>query len=150
MRILPVAAVLLAAAAPVAAAAPNRATTSPCTVTVSSPAAPQTKTDRPPKFPAAVVEDLRLELKLSSSTYDGLAAGEHVAELRVFTPRGRLYQSLEVRFTKVGAQPTLAAVLPVAGTSIVQNSVYGDWRVEARLDGAAAVCGSAAAFTIQP
>ena len=97
-------AVALAAALPVSAAAPRRMANPSCTVRVSSPEAPQTDTDRAPRFKATDVEDLRFDLTFSQRLYEGLGSGDHVAELRVFTPRGRLYQTLSVPFTTNAAR----------------------------------------------
>ena len=43
----------------------------------------------------------------------------------------------------------VSAVLPVAGTSITQSSLYGQWRVEPYLDDETDACGLAARFTIR-
>src|SRR5262245_44337293 len=102
--------------------------------------------------------------------------GPHVLALRLFTPRGHLYQTLTVPFTASGqsrgerlvdgyprpmpeqeTKPVteqgstafeLVATLPVGGTAIMTNSLYGEWRVEPQLDGAS--CGNAARFEIKP
>jgi hypothetical protein len=101
----------------------------------------------------------------------------HTVELRVTGPRGSLYQSMTVPFTNdpaaagqlvqvptyprpMAAQaPTSLTVqkvpyqavivsLPLGGTAIVDNSLYGKWTATAYLDGGQAACGTAAAFTI--
>ena len=102
--------------------------------------------------------------------------GPHVLALKVVTPRGHLYQTLTVPFTAAGQsqgermvdgyprplreQETravseqgftgfeLSATLPVGGTAIVTNSLYGEWRVEPQLDGVS--CGNEARFDIRP
>jgi hypothetical protein len=100
--------------------------------------------------------------------------GPHVLELKIFTPRGHLYQVLtvpfsgegrggrrrrvpgnprfllerEMRFVGAGAYH-VSARLPVAGTWITTNSLYGSWRVEAHVDGAEWPSGRER-FTIQP
>jgi hypothetical protein len=102
--------------------------------------------------------------------------GPHVLALKVVTPRGHLYQTLTVPFTAAGQsqgermvdgyprplreQETravseegftgfeLSATLPVGGTAIVTNSLYGEWRVEPQLDGVS--CGNEARFEIRP
>ncbi len=104
--------------------------------------------------------------------------GEHLVELRFFTPRGFLYQSMTVpaviggtasgtrtvpgyphpmrvksgpRFTYKGSTLWKVDVpFPVGGTEIGRNSLYGTWKVQAYLDGAADPCGAAATFRIGP
>jgi hypothetical protein len=104
--------------------------------------------------------------------------GEHVVELRVFTPDAQLYRSLTTPFAR-GAQPNavrqvdgyarpvtqqqlrrvsrsrrlfaaVSTTLPVGGTDIVSSGLYGRWRVEAYLDGAEQRCGAAASFNLNP
>ncbi len=89
-------------------------------------------------------------------------SGEHHLVLKVFTPKNHLYQAISVPFeSKVPerrgdrtARPrrghSLRANLPVAGTSIVNNSLYGTWRVSAYLDGSQEPCGRAQRFVIEP
>ena len=83
--------------------------------------------------------------------------GLHTLELKLYTPRANLYQVLTVLFTAPQTTPVLLeganrhrinATLPVAGTSIMTNSLYGEWRVEPFLDGRAEPCGPATAFVI--
>lgn len=103
--------------------------------------------------------------------------GTHVLQLRVFTPHGHLYQATSFPFsaeaTKKGGKekidryplPLPVAVLaettyakgkyllvksrlPVAGTPIVNNSLYGEWRAEAYLDDEVLPCSIPAAFTL--
>jgi hypothetical protein len=104
--------------------------------------------------------------------------GDHLVDLRVFTPDGQLYRSLAVPVAKRGGpnltrsvagyprplpQQTLtraargkdlfaaaSATFPVAGTDIVSSGLYGGWRVEAYLDGAEQRCAPAAPFTLNP
>ncbi len=102
--------------------------------------------------------------------------GPHTLQLKVYTPRGHLYQTLTVPFTAAGqgrgerlvdgyprpmpeqeTRPVsqegahgyeVSAILPVGGTAIMSNSLYGEWRVEPHLDGAP--CGNSARFEIRP
>jgi hypothetical protein len=87
--------------------------------------------------------------------------GQHQLEFKVYTPKGHLYQSLSAtmnapaasadRRKRESAKRTAAATLPVAGTTIVTNSLYGEWRVEASLDGEReTTCGKALLFVIEP
>ncbi len=102
--------------------------------------------------------------------------GEHLVELRVFTPKGFLYRSMTVpaviegpasgtrkvpryphpvrvkggsKFSYQGS--TLSKVdltFPLGGTDIGKNSLYGTWRVQAHLDGAEEPCADATTFRI--
>jgi hypothetical protein len=104
--------------------------------------------------------------------------GDHLLDLRVFTPDGQLYRSLALPVARRGQadatrsvpgyprplpQRTLTRVargkaffaaasvtFPVAGTDIVSSGLYGRWRVEAHLDGAEQRCAPAAWFTLNP
>ena len=88
-----------------------------------------------------------LDLKLSTRVRRGLE-GAHVLQIKVFTPRGYAYQILTVPITGTGGPAQeLSATLPVAGTAITANSLYGRWTVEPFLDGAS--CGSPRAFTLR-
>jgi hypothetical protein len=105
-------------------------------------------------------------------------SGDHLVEFRILGPRGHLYQSMTIPFTadsgngrKVavagypaplqtkalapvqysGAQHMyVAATLPVAGTSIVSNGLYGTWTAQAYVDGDPLACSQAARFQITP
>lgn len=76
-------------------------------------------------------------------------------ELRLYTPKGHLYQRLKldpprrVRWSRPG-DPEWTGTLPVAGTAIVNHSLYGRWRVEPHLDDRPEPCGAAASLWIQP
>jgi hypothetical protein len=103
--------------------------------------------------------------------------GTHVLELRVFTPNGHLYESTAFPFSAEAAKkggkekidryplPLPVEVLsettyakgkyllvksrvPVAGTPIVNNSLYGEWRAEAYLDDELLPCSIPATFTL--
>lgn len=104
--------------------------------------------------------------------------GPRTLQLKLYTPRGHLYQVLTVPFgvgTAAGGpqkrwveghpQPldeqtavpvsadggrrySVRAVLPVAGTTIMVNSLYGEWKAEPHLDGQSSPCGPAAQFVI--
>jgi hypothetical protein len=78
----------------------------------------------------------------------------------VFNPRGQRYQVL-VAAPRPGTavlrglyQPrrtrVFEATLAVAGSSIAWTSMYGEWRVEPRLEGRDAPCGPPQLFTIRP
>jgi hypothetical protein len=145
-------------------------------VSTSGPGAPLSRSalvGTVPSFSATRVLDLTFTVLLPA----GLE-GEHVVELRVFTPDAHLYRSLAVPFargaranavravegyarplpqqalTQVGRGGSLfgavAAAFPVGGTDIVSSGLYGRWRVEAYLDGAGQRCAPAAPFTLTP
>ncbi len=125
------------------------------------------------QFSATRILDLTFTVLFPAGT-----EGQHLVELRVFTPDAQLYRSLAMPvasgvvtnatrpvegyarplpqqpLTKVsrGRELFVAAstTLPVAGTDIVSSGLYGGWRVEAYLDGAEQRCGPAAWFTLKP
>jgi len=78
----------------------------------------------------------------------------------VFNPRGQRYQVLlatplvvtrerdGVGFERTSR--TREARLAVAGSSIAWTSMYGQWRVEPRLEGESRACGRPEFFTIRP
>jgi hypothetical protein len=84
----------------------------------------------------------------------------HTVHFRVYTPNGHLYQDLSARFAVEEAaegaksrkpqRPRVGARLPVGGTSITTNSLYGKWRVVPSLDDETRPCASATAFKIAP
>lgn len=117
--------------------------------------------------------DLGAEVELASPPQ-----GEHQLELRWFLPGGTLYQSITLPFAASAAPgavrrvagyplpvalrpvrqstgeagevvPAVAASLAVAGTSITETGLWGAWRVEAYLDGAATPC-AASEFRLEP
>jgi hypothetical protein len=134
---------------------------------------PQQRTNRAGggPFSATQILDIRFGTLLRREL-----KGPRVLALKVYTPRGHLYQTLTVPFTAAGQsqgermvdgyprplreQETravseqgftgfeLSATLPVGGTAIVTNSLYGEWRVEPQLDGIS--CGNEARFEIRP
>lgn len=83
-------------------------------------------------------------------------------ELRLLTPRGHPYQRLRVARAAEARSPrtatsrertapratprALTATLPLAGTAIVNHSLYGEWTVEPWLDGEP--CGPSVRFWI--
>jgi hypothetical protein len=104
-------------------------------------------------------------------------SGAHRVEFRIYTPKGHLYQSIAIPFTVDAAvkgkkvtipdypQPIstqlltpvsynnashLAASvrLPVAGTPILTNSLYGTWTAQAYVDGETVGCSKPVSFQI--
>jgi hypothetical protein len=139
-------------------------------IRITSPQQTETKGGRGP-FSATHILDLRFATLLRREL-----PGQHVLALKLFTPRGHLYQTLTVPFTAAGqsrgdrlvdgyprpmreqeTRPVteqgstafeLVATLPVGGTAIMTNSLYGEWRVDPQLDGTP--CGNPARFEINP
>jgi hypothetical protein len=151
----------LALTATLLAAPPPRAL-----IVVSSPQAPAARTA---VFQATRILDIEMTAVFARSL-----PGDHVLELKTFTPRGHLYQVLTVPFTGAAAsrRPGFRRVrgyprplperllrrgaagyevsgsLPVGGgTWIVTNALYGRWRVDAFVDGQPV---GRTAFTIAP
>lgn len=111
---------------------------------------------RPPlDFSASKVLDLEFWVVLPSrSSTPGPSL-----ELKLFTPKGHLYQTLTAPVPqRAGAggagRPrrfqTITMRLPVAGTTIVNNSLYGKWTAAAYLDGGASPCAKARSFQMRP
>jgi len=88
----------------------------------------------------------------AASTLDldlGVAVGRGVSEearvqLRLLTPRGHVYQTIAARGSDTPRR--LRGSVPVAGTAIVNHSLYGRWTVEPLLDGQS--CGDPVSFWI--
>jgi hypothetical protein len=129
----------------------------------------------PPGYSTTATDDLTVTVEL-----DGAAGGDHLLELRWHLPGGGLYQSVAVPFTAgaapaaggrrvegypfpvpvrgavAGVRPGFGAVvavedrLPVAGSSIVDAALWGEWRLEAFLDGGAEPCAPAVFFRMEP
>lgn len=105
--------------------------------------------------------------------------GSHVLDVRFFTPRGYLYQSMSVPFSSDAARKgqsetvrdyphaipvrvlepvtwnnaknyRVGVRLPVGGTAISSNSLYGAWTAQAFVDGEALPCSKPVKFTINP
>ena len=144
-------------AAPGAPGAPSRPTGACTAVWVTAPAPPgkEAAKRRSLSFSAKDVLDLELHVAVPST---GPAAGRKI-ELKLFTPRGHLYQMLspssgeseaEARAARRQRFEIVSASLPVAGTTIVNNSLYGTWRAEAFVEGESSPCAKARAFEIQP
>jgi len=129
-----------------------------------------------PTFLATKILDVTILLQFKHDDSKQLADGDHVAEVRFFGPQGFLYESRIVPLTsdslkaqslkalagyrrpvkrvltstsKSGNELEAHIPLPVAGTSIVANSMYGTWRAEAYLDGSPKPCADAAQFVIK-
>jgi len=140
-------------------------------IVVSSPEAKTSA--RAQSLSATKILDLQLAALLRTRLQ-----GEHTLDMRVYTPKGHLYQVLTVPFSAAAAGPvgtrqvegypeplpeqamtavrhegarrySVSTRLPVAGTTIMTSSLYGRWRVDAHLDGDLEACASKA-FILQP
>ena len=139
----------VAALAPADAAdetATGKARHRPCaSVVVGSPQA------LPGRSSFSVTKILDLELRAHTRP---LPAGPHLVELKLYTPRGHLYEvlpvALEATRSKKASRRHAVARLPVAGTSIVAASLFGRWRVDVHLDGAPQSCGIPTHFRLTP
>lgn len=128
-----------------------------------------------PSFSVSAIEDLEFRVLFSLAP-----PGEHVLRLRVLMPKGALYQeiafpfSLDPRFTGrseavlegyprpvavrklektrggEGARWGVSATLPVAGTLVVENSLYGTWQVEPYIDREKTPCAPPVSFDLAP
>lgn len=125
-------------------------------VSVTAPAfgKPALRKRKPLNFSAAEILDLEFQVVVP------VDASPAALELKLFTPKGHLYQKLDVPSaspTSSSSPPkrkpryrTITARLPVAGTTIVNNSLYGTWRVEAYFEGERVACAKPRTFVIKP
>lgn len=98
------------------------------------------------RFRATRVVDLRIGARLL-----GRARGERMLRLRVHAPGGFLYQVFELPLdASHGRRRRFEARLPVAGSSIMANGLYGRFEVVPYLDDQPRPCGRPLGFTIQP
>jgi hypothetical protein len=119
----------------------------------STPAQPAMAADREGRrplrekaFSAVRTLDIELRSRLRQT-------GERHArlEFRLYTPKGHLYQKLRAETVPNGVPARFGtASLPTAGTTIVNSSLYGRWRVEPHLDGDVRPCAPAVHFWIDP
>ncbi len=89
-----------------------------------------------------------LDLTITATPLRDLA-GSRLLEIDAFAPDGSLYRTFDVGLTtpRLGSR-RFTVTLPVAGTDIVANGLYGTWRLRARLDGAVTPCSSTVNFTL--
>jgi hypothetical protein len=105
------------------------------------------------RFPASRILDLLVQVMVPANI-----AGSRRVEVRMYTPKGHLYQTLSPasgdRSSRAAANrgryQTLTVRLPVAGSTIVQSSLYGTWKAEAFLEGEATACAKPRTFVIEP
>lgn len=99
-------------------------------------------------FSASQILDLEFHATLARRLSSG-----HQLEFRVYTPSGHLYEVLTAELSAPGrarGRVDASARLPVAGTSIVTSSLYGQWTVVAHLDGGAEPVSRPSTFRIKP
>lgn len=148
-------------------------------IAVTAPGVEQPKGAKLPSFSATKIVNLDLATLFKPGSVNRFATGDHVAEFRVFTPTGALYQSISVPFTSssarkgqpqkldgyprpvpiellgetvtsTGKHAKVSARLAVAGSPVTLNSMYGEWRVESIIDGEDLPCATPAVFRIEP
>lgn len=127
------------------------AAVSGCTIVwVTAPNPPGKVRSRwpPLDFSASKVLDLKFWVVLPSRR---TTPGRRV-EVKLFTPKGHLYQTLAapVDAGRPRLFQTVTMRLPVAGTTIVNNSLYGRWTAAAYLEGGASPCTKTRKFQIRP
>ncbi|HVT02583.1 MAG TPA: hypothetical protein VHL58_04305 [Thermoanaerobaculia bacterium] len=137
---------------------------------------PQAGGNEASTFSVTQILDIELTAMFPKSAANKLI-GLHVAEIRIYTPKHSLYQSISLPFSadakrkgekhRLQNYPELVplrvlrdlsgsgkpylgltASLPVAGTPILMNSMYGTWSAEAFLDGEPFACSPSVKFAI--
>jgi len=130
-------------------------------------------------FSATGILDIDITALFVPGTVKRFGDGEHTVEVRIHTPRGYLYQSIAVPFSsdparagksqRIDGYPhpipvqamkqvkhnngnfyAVSARLPVGGTMISANSLYGAWSAEVYVDGEPLRCSQPTQFTINP
>jgi hypothetical protein len=95
-------------------------------------------------FSASKTLDLSFQMPLRNVDDDA-----HLVTFHVYTPKGHLYQEIQVvHRPSAGRRAAAKGSLPVAGTAIAANSLYGRWSVVPHLDGSSQPCAAASVFTI--
>ena len=146
---------------------PLREAAATCVVSVTSPQAAPAEREHLPAFSATGIVGLSLETLIRRTE------GRGTLYLKLYNPRGNLYQTLTLPYVarpaSAGPPPApvpgqeqaavpvvsgrlvryrVEARLPVAGTTIMTDALYGQWRVEPWLGGGNAACGPGTAFVI--
>ena len=70
--------------------------------------------------------------------WENLPAGSHMQTLEILLPSGGPYQVTQTGLDGGGAtlnSTTTTRILPVAGTSIPQRQIVGNWMIRVSLDG---------------
>ena len=117
----------------------------PVTCEVSDIRSPQARHHRQ-GFRATRIVELEFEARLQ-----GRSTRERRLQLRLYTPKGFLYQVLELSLEGAASRRRVfEARLPVAGTSIMTSGLYGRWKVVPHLDDERTPCGRAQSFVLKP
>jgi hypothetical protein len=171
-------AAIIAAPQSRAADKPGKKDKSCLAVLVGSPQLNPRESDwsKSPSFSASKVIDVEFAILFSKPVATQFS-NVHIVEFRVYTPTGGLYESLVIPMTtnrkragerhRVPGHPDLVPVqvlesvsngqgqgmyvkvrLPIAGTPIVSNSLYGKWKAAALVEDELSSCGQPAEFTI--
>lgn len=120
-----------------------------CSVQIRSPQAEARGTQEVPVFSARVHREISFAVLVQP-----LQRGDHALQLKLYTPRGFLYQTLVVAEPDDGrphlhvARGLRKARLVVGGSWIKAHTLYGLWRVVPHLDGNPNPCGRARTFEI--
>jgi hypothetical protein len=92
--------------------------------------------------------DLQFRMRLRTGDEDA-----HVVSFRVFTPKGYLYQQIQVADAADDEEnervSRVSALLPVAGTYIATGSMFGKWRVVPYLDDDTEPCAAPSVFQLE-
>src|SRR5262245_29704844 len=102
-------------------------------------------------FSASQTPDLQI-----TTTFPNALTGSRRLQLRVLTPQGYLYQRFSIPFDATlprherGVVRSVSARLPVAGTAITTNGLYGRWTVVPYLDDEPDPCTVERRFVINP
>jgi hypothetical protein len=79
-------------------------------------------------FPGSDVRDLRIIVSWSD------LENAHLQRVELYSPDGSLYQRFTASFTGDRRPVSVVTSLPVAGSSITDAGLYGEWCVEVFLD----------------
>ena len=160
-------------AARVAKVAPGKAAPTAPTCDLSITAPQRNGGPRFGPFSAAGVEDLLLSARVR-----GADAGPHVLSVKLYMPAGFFYQQLDLAVAgqgraagqrrldrypypvsekpaqvvqdASGKQLKVDMAIPVGGTDISRNSLYGTWQASVFLDGSTSACAAPLSFVINP
>jgi hypothetical protein len=84
-------------------------------------------------FGVGTVRDLVIKV-----TWENLPAGSHMQTLEILLPAGGPYQVTQAALNAGSATVNSASttrILPIAGTSIPQRQIVGNWMIRVSLDG---------------
>jgi hypothetical protein len=102
-------------------------------------------------FSASQTLDLQI-----TTTFPNTLTGSRRLKLLLLTPQGYPYQRFSIPFDATlprherGALRSVSATLPVAGTAITTNGLYGRWTIVPSLDEDPEPCTTARHFVLNP